>query len=109
LYSVKEVISPELLSLSNGLIVRLIGVTQEPVHHKEAIHFLDSKTKGQRIFLKFDKDKHDENGNLLSYVYLKNKTVINAHLIKSGLVSVDVRRDYKYRNKFENLFNHANA
>jgi site-specific DNA-methyltransferase (adenine-specific) len=109
LYSVKEVISPELLSLSNGLIVRLIGVTQEPVHHKEAIHFLDSKTKGQRIFLKFDKDKHDENGNLLSYVYLKNKTFINAHLIKSGLVSVDVRRDYKYRNKFENLFNHANA
>ena len=109
LYSVKEVLSPELLSLSNGLTVRLIGVAQEPVHHQAAIHFLDSKTKGQRIFLKFDKDKHDENGNLLSYVYLKNKTFINAHLIKSGLVSVDVRRDYKYRNKFENLFNHANA
>ncbi|MCX6121983.1 MAG: DNA methyltransferase [Ignavibacteriales bacterium] len=109
LYSVKEVISPELLSLSNGLTVRLIGVAQEPVHHQAAIHFLDAKTKGQRIFLKFDKDKHDENGNLLSYVYLKNKTFINAHLIKSGLVSVDVRRDYKYRNKFENLFNHANA
>jgi modification methylase len=109
LYSVKEVISPELLSLSNGLTVRLIGVAQEPVHHQAAIHFLDSKTKGQRIFLKFDKDKHDENGNLLSYVYLKNKTFINAHLIKSGLVSVDVLREYKYRNKFENLLNHANA
>ena len=109
LYSVKEVISPELLSLSNGLIVRLIGIAQEPVHHQAAINFLDSKTKGQRIFLKFDKDKHDENGNLLSYVYLKNKTFINAHLIKSGLVSVDIRRDYKYRNKFENLLSHANA
>lgn len=109
LYSVKEVISPELLCLSNGLTVRLIGVAQEPVHHQAAIHFLDSKIKGQRIFLKFDKDKHDENGNLLSYVYLKNKTFINAHLIKSGLVSVDVRRDYKYRNKFENLLSHANA
>ncbi len=109
LYSVKEVISPELLSLSNGLTVRLIGVAQEPIHHQAAIHFLDSKTKGQRIFLKFDKDKHDENGNLLSYVYLKNKTFINAHLIKSGLVSVDIQRDYKYRNKFENLFNHTNA
>ncbi|MGD1047053.1 MAG: DNA methyltransferase [Bacteroidota bacterium] len=109
LYSVKEVISPELLILSNGLTVRLIGVAGEPVHHQAAIHFLDSKTKGQRIFLKFDKDKYDENGNLFSYVYLKNKTFINVHLIKSGLVSVDVRRDYKYRNKFENLLSHANA
>jgi len=109
LYSVKEVLSPELLRLDNGITIRLIGVAEETIHREQAIQFLDSKTNGQRVFLKFDKIKHDENGNLLTYVYLKNRTFINAHLIKSGLVSVDIIREYKYRQKFENLLNHANA
>jgi site-specific DNA-methyltransferase (adenine-specific) len=109
LYSVKEVISPEFLRLNNGLTIRLIGIAEEAMHREQAIQFLDSMTNGQRVFLKFDKEKHDENGNLLSYVYLKNKTFINAHLIKSGLVSVDNQREYKYRHKFENLPNHTNA
>ena len=33
--------------------------------------------------------KHDSENNLLCYLYLENKTFINAHLIKSGLVQVD--------------------
>jgi len=103
LYNVKEVLSPELLRLSNGLTVRLIGVTEEPTNRAQALQFLNSKMKGQRIFLKFDKDKHDDDGNLLSYVYLKNKTFINAHLIKNGLVSVDSMREYRYRTKFQTI------
>lgn len=109
LYSVTEVLSPELLKLNNGLTIRLIGVSDEPTRRELAVQFLISKTKGERVFLKYDKDKHDENGNLLSYVYLKNKTFINAHLIKSGLVSVDLTRQYKYRSKFENLLSQTNA
>ncbi len=109
LYSVREVLSPELLRLSNGLTVRLIGVTEEPTHRAEAVQFLNSKMKGQRIFLTFDKDKHDDEGNLLSYVYLKNKTFINAHLVKSGLVSVDSMREYKYRTKFQTIFAGSDA
>jgi site-specific DNA-methyltransferase (adenine-specific) len=109
LYNVKEVLSPELLRLSNGLTVRLIGVAEEPIHRAQALEFLSTKTKGQRVFLKFDKDKHDDNGNLLAYVYLKNKTFINAHLVKSGLVSVDSKREYKYRPKFQTLLDHTDA
>lgn len=109
LYSVKEVLSPELLSLNNGLTVRLIGVKEEPTYREQAVQFLDSKIKSQRVFLRFDRNKHDQSGNLLSYVYLKNKTFINAHLIKSGLVCVDLQQDYKYRDKFENLINNANG
>ncbi len=100
LYNVKEVLSPELLRLSNGLTIRLIGVAEELTHREQALEFLNTKTKGQRVFLKFDTDKHDENGNLLSYVYLKNKTFVNAHLIKSGFVNADSNRTYKYRSKF---------
>lgn len=100
LYNITEILSPELLKLSNGLTIRLIGVAEEPRRRKEAMEFLNSKMKGQRVFLRFDKDKHDENGILLSYVYLKNKTFLNAHLIKSGFVNVDVVRTYKYKDKF---------
>ena len=41
--------------------------------------------------------------NLLVYLYLKNKTFINAHLIKNGLVSVDTHANYKNKSKFIQL------
>jgi site-specific DNA-methyltransferase (adenine-specific) len=105
LYSVKEVLSPELLRLSGGLMVRLIGVAEEASQRDQAMKFLNSRTRGQRVFLKFDKDKHDESGNLLAYVYLKNKTFINAHLIKSGLVTAATSYEYKYKQKFLGVTN----
>ncbi|MGH2569084.1 MAG: DNA methyltransferase [Bacteroidota bacterium] len=108
-YTVIEVISPEVLKLSSGLSVRLLGVMEEQSHRTEAIDFLSERTKRQKVFLKFDKEKYDDQGNLLSYVYLKNKTFLNARLIKSGFVFVDTRREYKYRRKFQNILMHANA
>lgn len=103
LYNVKEVLSPELLRLNSGLTIRLIGVVEEPTRRAQAVEFLNSKTKGQRVFLKFDKDKHDDTGNLLAYLYLKNKTFINAHLIKEGYVNVDREADFKHKKKFIDL------
>ncbi|GIV55172.1 MAG: methyltransferase [Candidatus Kapaibacterium sp.] len=103
LFTVKEIVSPTLLRLNNGLTVRLLGITEIPSQKQQAIEFLQSKLKGQRIYLKFDKDKHDESGNLLAYIYLKNKTFINAHLVRTGFVSIDSTRDFKYREKFLRL------
>jgi modification methylase len=102
-YSIKEVISPELLKLDNDLVVRLIGIKQKESANGEAIRFLIEKTKGQKVFLKFDERKHDEENNLLCYIYLKNKTFINAHIIKKGLVDVDSLTDFKYKKKFLNM------
>ena len=109
LFTVKEVLSPELLKLNNGITVRLIGITEDPTHREQAVEFLNSKTKGQKISLKFDRDKHDENGTLLSYVYLKNKTFINAHLIKSGWVLVDSSRHFIRKDKFLRLLKEQNG
>jgi endonuclease YncB( thermonuclease family) len=50
--------------------------------------------------MKFDAVKHDRDNNLLCYLYLQNKTFLNAHLIKAGLVDVDTDVDYKFRDKF---------
>ncbi len=102
-YMVKEVISPGRLKLSNNLIVRLLGIKDDDMPNGEAKTFLTEKTKGKRVFLKFDQMKYDKENNLLCYLYLENRTFINAHLIKNGLAKVDSSIDFKYREKFLNL------
>ncbi|MEO0114339.1 MAG: thermonuclease family protein, partial [candidate division WOR-3 bacterium] len=104
-YTVKEIISPEILILNNGLKIKLLGVKERPEKIKEAVQFLREKTRGQKVFMKFDKIKYDEEKNLLCYLYLWNKTFLNAHLIKNGLVDVDTTFDFKYKMKFLNLRN----
>ena len=102
-FSVKKIVSPELLVLSNGLTVRLIGIREDPVLNGDAIEFLKIKTKNQKVYMRFDSEKHDSDNNLFCYLYLKNKTFLNAHLIKKGLARVDEQTEYKYKNKFLNL------
>jgi len=102
-FTVKEIISPEIIRLSNDLTVKLIGIKEDPIINEEATKFLLGKTKGKRVFLKFDDQKYDKENNLLCYLYLENKTFINAHLIKNGLVQVDTDIDFKYKDKFLNL------
>ncbi len=99
-YTVKEIISPEMLILNDGAKIRLLGVKARPEKHGEAVKFLREKTSGQKVFIKFDNIKYDEKSNLLCYLYLWNKTFLNAHLIKNGLADVDTTIDYKYKTKF---------
>jgi len=99
-YTVKEIISPEILILNNGLKIRLLGVKENPENNVEAIRLLREKIRGKKVFIKFDNIKYDEKNNLLCYLYLSNKTFLNAHLIKNGLVDVDITFDYKYKSKF---------
>lgn len=109
LFTVKEVISPEKIKLSNDLTVKLIGIKEDPIINGDATKFLTEKTKGKRVFLKYDSVKHDNENNLLCYLYLENKTFINAHLIKNGLVQVDNKIDFKYSKKFQTLFEEAHG
>ncbi|MEW6585735.1 MAG: DNA methyltransferase [Nitrospirota bacterium] len=104
-YSVKEIRSPEIVVLENGLEVRLIGVRENAEMNGKAIQFLKEKIEGEKVFLKFDTTKYDENGTLLCYLYLKNRTFINAHLIKSRLAQVDTALNFKYKSKFIDLQN----
>ena len=99
-YNVSEIISPNMIVLNNGLKVKLIGVDEKGEKRNDAIRFLKERTKGQRVFMKFDRQKHDKENNLLCYLYLQNKTFLNAHLIKRGLANVDNSYDYKFKTKF---------
>jgi site-specific DNA-methyltransferase (adenine-specific) len=104
-YLVKEIISPEIIVLNNDLKVRLIGIKEKAEVNGEAVEFLKEKLKGEKVFLKFDTTKYDAKGNLLCYLYLKNKTFINARLIKSQLAQVDTTLNFKYKSKFIDLQN----
>jgi len=103
-HTVKKVISPSDVILDTGARIHLIGVKSNGKRNAEATRFLENLTKGQKVFLRFDEVKHDNDNNLLCYLYLKNKTFVNSHLIKNRLVDVDTTRDYRMKSKFISLF-----
>jgi len=96
-HCVKKVISPTELELENGLKIRLIGIKEKAEMKSQAVEFLQAKTKGQKVFMKFGHIKHDSQNNLLCYLYLQNKTFINAHLVKEGLASADGETAIRYK------------
>lgn len=100
-YSVREVLGADRVVLSDGRTIRLLGVQEDPEKRAAAIAFLKEKTKGQRVFVKPDPSHkgNKENANFL-YLYLKNKTFLNAHLIKQGLANPDRKREYKHKKRF---------
>lgn len=102
-YTVKEVLSAELVRLSNDIIIRLTGVKENVNKKDQAIKYLTIKTKGQKVFMKFDDLKYDDQNILMCYLYLKNKTFLNSHLIKERMADPDTDLEYKYKEKFIRL------
>ena len=105
-YTVKRIIKPNLVELNKGLIVRLIGIEEKPSVNGEATKFLSAKILGKKVYLQYDEQKYDKDNHLQCYLYLKNKTFINAHLLKAGLVCADDRADYRQKQKFVELEAH---
>ena len=99
-YSVKEIVSAERLIVGDGIRIRLLGIKEKPETSSQAVQFIRDKTRGQNVFMKFDTVKYDQDNYLLCYLYLQNKTFLNAHLVKRGLVDVDTSLDYKFQTKF---------
>lgn len=99
-FTVKKIISPELIELKDGRTVRLLGVKSKGNKSEAAMEFLTSQAGGQRIFMKFDTPGSDEDGHPFCYMYLKNRKFLNAHLVKNGLADVDTSMEYKHKNKF---------
>ena len=97
---VAKIISAESLVLDDGLKVRLLGVKRIPKKNREAMEFLKKKTQGQQLVMTLDSRKYDEQKNLLCYLHLRNRTFLNAHLIKNGLADVDISFNYKHRSRF---------
>ena len=102
-FTVKDIITPELIRLNNDLVIRLIGIKQNSAVNGEATAFLREKLNGKRVFLRYDIIKYDSDNRLMAYLYLENKTFINAHLLKAGLAEVDESTEFKYKEKFKTI------
>jgi DNA modification methylase len=99
-HRIRDILSPERLVLSDGISIRLLGVKERAETREKAMQFLAEKTRGQKVLMRFDEVKFDDKKNLLCYLYLENRTFINAHLVKAGLVSVDSEADFRLKRKF---------
>ena len=104
-FQVKKIISPNKIEIDNNIVIKLIGIKPIEKFEKEAMDFLENKLKKRKIFLKYDSLKYDDDDNMLCYIYLKNKTFINRHLIKTGYVDVERESDYIYKKSFLSLLN----
>lgn len=102
-YSVKKIVNANTILLNNNLLVRLLGIKEKKETTQAAMDFIWEKVKGHKVFMKYDTVKYDTENNLLCYLYLENKTFINAHLLKAGLVNMDESIDFKYKTKFQSI------
>ena len=102
-FSVKKVASALELLLNDGTGIRLLGLREIPGKKKAAEEFLREKTRGRRVYIRFDSKRYDNKGNLLCYLHLSNRTFLNAQLLKKGLAAVDLSTDHRHRSRFEKL------
>lgn len=101
LFTVKDVISPELILLSDNHKIRLAGIKAKDEFNDNAVEFLKKKFSKRKVFLRYEPDKSDSEGTPLAYVYLDNKTFINRHLLRTKFVDIDNTYDFLYKNKFK--------
>ncbi len=99
-FSIASIISPEVVVLSDGRKIRLTGVKTIPDREDAAMEFLMNITKGEKLFVKIDPTAKSGKDEISGYLYLKNKTFINAHLIKKGVVVPDTENNYLLKDKF---------
>ncbi len=108
-FRVQRIISSEEIELDSGQRVRFLGIKAVDRHKSEAIKYLQDVTRNQQVFIKYDDVKYDSAGTLLAYVYLRNKTFINAHLLKKKLAEVDLNMSFRLKNRFINHINKIEA
>ena len=99
-YTVKRILSPDIVELSNNVKLRLIGIKSKTTHYSKAVSFLNDKCANRRVYIRYDSNKYDANDTLMGYLYLDNRTFINNHLIRTGFVDVDTTFQYAQQEKF---------
>jgi site-specific DNA-methyltransferase (adenine-specific) len=104
---VREIVSPTQLRLGDGGAVDLLGISILPEKQNAAMNYLKDLVLNKPVILKFSGEKHTENGALQAYVYLQNKTFVNAKLIKAGLVQVDPNAEHFYAKRFQEYPDHV--
>ena len=109
---VSRVIDGDTIELSDGRIVRYIGIdTPETKHPYKAVEHLGEEAylynkelvEGRWVSLEFDVEKRDRYNRLLAYVYAGD-TFVNAKLVEDGFAQIyTVPPNVKYQELFLKL------
>ena len=96
---VAQVKDGDSLVLAGGQEVRLLGIDDpEMAHRGKPADFLAHKSRealaeltlGQTVRLEYDRQRYDHYGRLLGFMFLPDKTFVNAELVRRGLARVYV-------------------
>src|SRR3989344_4219835 len=89
---VKRVIDGNTIELTNGQIVRLVGVNapnNNEEFENEATEYTKKLIEGKKVKLEYDSYKSDRFGRILAYVLIDNKNLA-IELVKRGLAKVTI-------------------
>ncbi len=112
-YSIKFVYDGDTILTNTGQKVRYLGIDAPEIGYRGrkseflAVAARDENirlVKKRKVTLEFDRERTDQYGRLLAYVYLENGEMVNAHLIRKGLAHVAVKLpNLKYLQPFLHL------
>ncbi len=97
-----------------GIRIRLIGVDAPETRNsgRKRIGYFGQQSKeylsvlltGKKVRLEFDIDKEDQYNRTLAYVYLPDRTFVNAELVKQGYAMVmTIPPNVRYADRFVKL------
>ena len=92
-YDVRWVDDGDTIVLIDGRHVRYIGINAPEIRHSdreaepngyEAKHFNKNLVLSRKVRLEFDKERTDQYGRFLAYVFLEDNTLVNQAMIENG-------------------------
>lgn len=92
-YQVKWVVDGDTIVLNDGCKFRYLGINAPELEHddhpaepfaEEAKGFNASLVYGKEVRLEFDRERTDQYGRTLAYVFLKDGTMVNAAILAHG-------------------------
>lgn len=105
--SVRFVYDGDTILLGGGDSVRYIGIDAPEIDRKggksgfmaqAAMDFNIKLVKGARVKIEYDRERKDQYGRRLAYVFLKNGDMVNAILVRKGLANVMLKApNVKYK------------
>ncbi len=67
---------------------------------RQASQFIIRYSRNQTVSLEFDRERTDQYGRTLAYVYLPDGRLLNQVLLEEGLAAVFRRENFKLKNQF---------
>ncbi len=105
----ERVIDGDTFTLTDGEIVRLIGVDTPELARKdspaqyfshEARSHLKKLTEGKAVILRSDERGRDRHGRILAYVHLEDGVFVNLEIVRQGSGFVYTRFPFDYMDDF---------